>query len=280
MIMSVICARTTRDVVAEIKMSLAAFHGVHLLVEGGTDSSFWKLRFNPSAQCQLVICGNKDVVVSSITALDLTGQAGMLGVIDDDFDSILGISYASKNLLSTDTHDLETMMISSSALRSILIEYGDHAKIGQFIASAKVNVVDALIETSLIFGRLRLLNARNGWGVDFSNFSPWKYVDSTTWQVNKPMLFADFANQIGFTSANVQNAVAAEVSTPAWNIIQGHDAMNILAIGLRSVLASKQVGEKELSRSFRLSYDRTIFHATTLFSQVTAWAASNHTIVV
>jgi hypothetical protein len=278
--MADICARTTKDVVAEIKMSLAAFSGVHLLIEGGPDSIFWRLRLSHPAQCQLVICGNKGVVVSSIVELDRTAQRGMLGIIDDDFDSILGISYASSNLLATDTHDLETMMIGSRALNAILVEYGDPDKIKHFVAIANKSVVEALIENSLVFGRLRLLNARNGWGVDCTKFSPWKYVSLITWQVDTTTLFADFATQIDVAPLVVQNAVASEVSSPPWNIIQGHDAVNILAIGLRSVLATKQVGERELTRSFRLSYDSDMFQSTALFALTSAWAAKNNLVVV
>jgi hypothetical protein len=279
--MADIFARTQGDVVAEIKMSLAAFCGVHILVEGGADSSFWKLRFNQSAKCQLVICGSKPVVVSSITQLDKMALGEILGVIDDDFDSILGISYLSKNLLNTDTHDLETMFLSSMALKSVLIELGDSTKINHFVARTHKSVVDALIDNSLVFGRLRLLNARNNWGVDFSKFSPWKYVDPSTWQVVKTKLFTDFASQIGATPLHVENAVTSEIGTPHWNIIQGHDAINILAIGLRSILATKQqVGEKELIRLLRLSYDNAMFQSSALFGKISAWAKSNNSVVV
>lgn len=278
--MAEICARTPGDVVAEIKMSLAAFCGVHMLVEGGTDCSFWKLRFNQSAQYQLVICGSKSVVISSITLLDQMAQSLMLGVIDDDFDSILGISYASENIFSTDTHDLETMLINSTALTNILIELGDSTKINHFVAMTKKMVIDSLIEISLVFGRLRLLNARNNWNVDFSKLSPWKYVDQGTWTVDNAKLFAEFANEIGITPVDVENAVSAEVSTPPWNIIQGHDALNILAIGLRSALAAKQFSEKDLSRYFRLTYDNTIFQSTVLFGKISAWAENNNLVLV
>lgn len=278
--MAEICARTIGDIVAEIKMSLAAFCGVHLLVEGGADGSFWKLRFNKAAKCQLVICGNKAVVVSSIIHLDQLALGKILGIIDDDFDSILGVSHMSKNLLHTDTHDLETMMVSSMALNNILIELGDSTRISHFVARANKSVADTLVDISLVFGRLRLLNARNNLSVDFSKLSPWKYVDQGTWQLDKAKLFTDFANQIGTTPLHVENAVSAEVSTPPWNIIQGHDAINILAIGLRSTLATKQVSEKDLYRLFRLSYDNAMFQSTALFGKISAWAKSNNSVIV
>lgn len=278
--MAEICARTPGDIVAEIKMSLSAFCGVHLLVEGGTDCSFWKLRFNQSAQCQLVICGNKAVVVSSITLLDQLALGKILGVIDDDFDSILGISYASANLFSTDTHDLETMLVNSTALTNILIELGNSTKISHFEAMAKKRVTDTLVDISLVFGRLRLLNARNNWSVDFSKLSPWKYVDQGTWKLDKAKLFAEFANEIGATPLDVENAVTAEIGTPPWNIIQGHDALNILAIGLRSALATKQFSEKDLSRFLRLSYDNAMFQSTALFERISTWAKNNNSVLV
>lgn len=278
--MAEICARTPGDIVAEIKMSLSAFCGVHLLVEGGTDCSFWKLRFNKSAQCQLVICGNKTVVVSSITLLDQLALGKILGVIDDDFDSLLGISYASTNLFATDAHDLETMMVSSMALNNILIELGDSTRISHFVARTNKSVADTLVDISLVFGRLRLLNAKNKWNVDFSKLSPWKYVDQSTWQLDKAKLFVEFANQIGATPLDVENAVTAEVGTPPWNIIQGHDALNILAIGLRSALATKQFSEKDLSKYLRLSYDNAMFQSTALFEKISAWAKNNNSVLV
>ena len=278
--MTEICARTPGDIVAEIKMSLTAFSGVHMLVEGGTDCSFWKLRFNQYAQYQLVICGNKSAVISSIMLLDKMAKSRMLGVIDDDFDSILGISYASTNLFSTDTHDLETMLVNSTALTKILIELGDSTKISHFETISKKSVTDTLVDISLVFGRLRLLNARNNWSVDFSEVSPWKYVDKDTWKLDKDKLFSEFANKIGATPLDIENAVTAEVSTPPWNIIQGHDALNILAIGLRFALSTMQVSEKELFRYFRLTYDNTIFQSTALFGKISAWAKNNNLVLV
>lgn len=278
--MAEICARTPGDIVAEIKMSLSAFCGVHLLVEGGTDCNFWKLHFNKSAQCQLVICGNKEVVVSSITLLDQLALGKILGVIDDDFDRLLGISYASINLFATDTHDLETMLVSSTALNNILIELGDSTRISHFLATKNKSVADILVDISLVFGRLRLLNARNKWNVDFSKLSPWKYVDQSTWQLDKAKLFSDFANQIGAMPLDVENAATAEIGTPPWNIIQGHDALNILAIGLRSALATKQFSEKDLSIFLRLSYDNAMFQSTALFERISTWAKNNNLVLV
>ncbi len=278
--MADIWARSQGDVVAEIKMSAAAFCGVHVLIEGGTDCSFWKLRFNQSAKYQLIICGNKSVVISSVTHLDQMSLSLVLGVIDDDFDSILGTSYPSTNIFSTDTHDLETMMLNSTTLAKILIEFGDSSKISNFESMAKKMVTDHFVDISLVFGRLRLLNARNNWNVDFSKLSTWKYVDKDTWNLDKETLFAEFANEIGTTPLDVENSVTAEVSTPPWNIIQGHDALNILAIGLRSPLATKQFSQKDLCTYFRLTYDNATFQSTALFGKISAWAKNNNLVLV
>jgi hypothetical protein len=169
-------ARSAGDVVAEVKMSLTAFKGVHVLVEAAADSKFWKLQFDRNAVFQVVICGGKPTVTSSMKQLELLSLPLMLGIIDDDFDSILGIGHSSNNIIATDTHDLETMFLSSTALQFILIEHGDETKIANFESTSKTPVVDALVEKSLIFGKLRLISERNKMDVDFDAFSPWKYV--------------------------------------------------------------------------------------------------------
>lgn len=267
--------RSTGDVVAEVKMSLAAFKGVNVLVEGPTDSKFWKLQFDRNAAFQVVICGNKHVVTSSIKQLEILSLPLMLGIIDDDFDTILGIVHGSNNIFATDTHDLETMFLCSSALQVILTEYGDEVKIARFESASTKSVLDALVEMALIWGKLRLISERNKTNVDFDDFSPWKYVKEDTWGLDMNRLFADFGLKISTTPSDVEKLVVSEINHPIWNVIQGHDAMDILAIGIRKVLSNKQVNVKDLNSAFRLAYNKGLFVPTKLFQNVSQWATSN-----
>jgi Protein of unknown function (DUF4435) len=51
-----------------------------------------------------------------LAILEQRGFQGVLAIVDADFDRLVPPTYQSLNLLLTDAHDLETMLIQSPAL--------------------------------------------------------------------------------------------------------------------------------------------------------------------
>lgn len=106
-------SRNVGDVVAELLMSRSAFSGSLLVLEGDDDVKFWKARTPGHRECQFVIAGSKPTVSGAVAIADTLKQTGILGVVDDDYDSLLELPIPSANLVRTETRDLETLLLSS-----------------------------------------------------------------------------------------------------------------------------------------------------------------------
>ena len=114
--------KTPGTIVAEIKMRRMLRRSAFLVLEGVDDVRFWKTRHH--LDCVLIDAEGKPNVVYGIDRLNAGRMEGVLGIVDDDYDSMLGVSYDVRcNMAATDAHDLESLLCRSSALDSILAEY-------------------------------------------------------------------------------------------------------------------------------------------------------------
>jgi len=86
--------------------------GAILLTEGTTDARVYG-RFVNDAKCKLVPALGKDNAIGAISILENDRFCGVLAIIDTDFWRIDGITLNSPNILLTDTHDLESLILFS-----------------------------------------------------------------------------------------------------------------------------------------------------------------------
>ncbi|HLA34426.1 MAG TPA: DUF4435 domain-containing protein [Rhodocyclaceae bacterium] len=254
-------------------MSATAFPGCFLLVEGSSDSRFFRPRVS-SSDCEIVICGAKPLVIDATKSAN-RGVAKTLGVVDDDFDRALGVSHETSDLVSTDTHDIETLLLSSRALEKVVNEFVVTTTLTDFCTSNACDIRTALLRRATPFGQYRLINAIHQLNVPFAaSFSPWKYLDPTSWTLDVGRLQADFAASARLNAADVGELVQRLPAIPPWNLVQGHDAISILAIAFRGVLRAKPCpSEDELSASLRLAFEDIYFQSTDLCLGIKQWEA-------
>lgn len=223
-------------VASEVIMTRQIHSGSFLIVEGEDDHKFWSPRV-ASGACELVIGNGKPNVEGALICLDRGGFQGALGIVDDDFDSLEGRSRPSPNLISTDGHDLESMLLRSPALDRLLAEYGKVKEIRKFETIHDGTIREALVERGLEFGRLRWLALRGGWSYPFRDRGPDRFLDETTWEVRRDDLHAEIVRTGVFASIEeLRAALAALPAADPWSICQGHDLISILRIGLKKVL--------------------------------------------
>ena len=178
--------------VAEIKMSRMSHDGAFLLVEGKDDIRFWKSRLNSG--CKLIDGEGKPNVIGAVQRLDAVRFRGALGIVDSDFDFPTSPRFKSENLLYTDAHDLECLLCRSSALGKVLAEHGDPAKIRRF-ERAGIDVRTALLERTLVFGRLRWA-ARARPATELRGIAVPRFVDEKTWTVDGDELIRHAASEL------------------------------------------------------------------------------------
>lgn len=90
---------------------------------------------------------------------------GILAILDADFDLLEQKADADADLFFTDTHDLETMILQSSALDDIFEEYGSERKIMHLEQAQGKNIRELLLECGKPLGYLRWVSERKAFSL-------------------------------------------------------------------------------------------------------------------
>jgi hypothetical protein len=262
---------------AEVIMMRMSHAGSFLILEGDDDSKFWTSRIAVGL-CELVDGNGKPNVERALERLDRRRFQGALGIVDDDFDSLQGRPRPSRNLIATDAHDLECLLLRSPALERVLAEQGSRKKIQRFEQTHNYTVRDALLERGVALGQLRWLALRKGKDVPFSRLRPQKFLDRDTWDLSVDRLHEE-AIALGL-SGSPEDLRAELHSLPRfdpWSVCQGHDLVSILRIGLSKVLGSLKAskGVDDISAMLRSAFDDQHLHGGYLGAAIRAWEQSN-----
>lgn len=262
-------------IAAEIRMMRSAHSGAFLVVEGAADVRFWRPR--RCVDCEIVDGEGKQNVIGGVRRLDAERFGGVLGIVDDDYDSLRGVDVPVSNVVSTDAHDLECMLCRSSALEKLLAEHGDEARIRRFESTEGVDVRRALLERALVFGRLRLAAALNDLHMDDSAVRVQSFVKEATWRVDGDGLVRAATRGSPSDRDAVKRCIARLPSAAPWRVVRGHDVVEILRIGLRRVLGSvgAGVGRERISGILRAGFWPSDLRATALWKDVRTWEDAN-----
>lgn len=158
--------KTPGVLISEIKMRRTTYNETLLLVEGAEDSRFWKAHIRKK-KCEVIICNGKENVLQTIGILDSLNMNGALGIVDRDFDGHFGTTYSSQNVLATDTHDLESLILKTPAFDKLLAEVGREDKIEALVAKKNKAVKEILLDLAFEVGKLRLLTIVNQYNLKF-----------------------------------------------------------------------------------------------------------------
>lgn len=273
--MSALATRNVGDVVAEILMTRSAFSGTLLVVEGGSDIAFWKTRVGSRAECQFVLAGGKPIVVGAVVRCDEVGCHGVVGIVDDDYDSMVGVPSVSVNIIRTECCDLEAVLLRSPALGAVLAEVGDGRKIFDLKQREGCAVLDSVVSRSAPFGRLRLLSRRHGWNLSFDNLNPYRFIDQHTWAVDLDALNATAAREAGVSLEDVQAHLNDVLDLNAGRVVHGKDSLKILAIGLKAKLGDQQHPIDRLASMLRMAFTRSMLEACEIYANIRDWERRN-----
>ena len=148
------------------------YSGSFLIAEGDTDARVWKNLVDPT-KCRVEIAHNKDLAVKVLDILEKDNFAGVLAIVDADFCILEGTVPSSPNLLLTDTHDLETMLLKSPALEKLLLEHGSEQKIKDF----PKDIRQTLLESAKVIGYLRWASLKFDYSLKFEDLAFRSFVE-------------------------------------------------------------------------------------------------------
>jgi hypothetical protein len=252
-----------------------------VFVEGASDSKFYE-RFLPKEQCFMQSTNGKEQAITVMHILEKDSFAGILALLDADFDWLEEKPPSSSNILLTDNHDLETMLLNSPALDKVLREYGSQDKL------AEKDVRAILLTCGKPIGYLRWIALQDNLPLTFEKL---KFRDV----LGKDNLSLDTTELVRLVKAHSQIPSPTEQELlarlehmqnsqhDAWQICCGHDLVCILSEGLRHAFGScdaRDVSPEALERSLRLAYEDAFFVQTALAASIRAWEQTNTPFVV
>ncbi|MEZ2300827.1 MAG: DUF4435 domain-containing protein [Microcoleus sp.] len=249
-----------------------------LIAEGDTDARVWK-NLVDSTKCRVEIAHNKDLAVKVLNILEKDNFAGVLAVVDADFWILEGTVPPSPNLLLTDTHDLETMLLKSRALEKVLREHGSTEKIERFAQDIR----PTLLQSAKIIGYLRWASLKFKHDLRFEGLAFKDFVDKKTLALNESKLIQTVKNKSQNPGLDEQQIRANMESLKTdtqdmWHVCCGHDMISILSFALGKALgsgSSKTVEPNVLEQNLRLAYESSYFCKTQLYAAIQQWEKNN-----
>ncbi|RFP61788.1 MAG: DUF4435 domain-containing protein [Limnothrix sp. CACIAM 69d] len=273
-----------------IHMRRSTFSGAFLLIEGNSDRTFYE-RFIDDKECQIVVTSGKSRAISILKILEGFSFQGVVAIVDADFDRLENFVSTSPNLIQTDTHDLETMLLISPALEKVIREFGirsDDESSRQKMTDFSNTIRTKLLDCGIPIGYLRWISLQESLDLTFDGIEFAKFIDGKTLQICLRNLIREVKNksqahllQTEDLQTEIENQ--RDDSHDPWQVCCGHDLVQILSLGLRQLASKKNKSEvkpDDLERSLRLAYEGVFFYQTQLYTKICLWESNNPTFRV
>ncbi|MCZ3382754.1 DUF4435 domain-containing protein [Kosakonia sp. SOY2] len=245
-----------------------------IVVEGRTDISFFKcMKLHNSIHYDSP-CKGKISVIESVRKLREAGNDKVYGVCDADFDLILQRTY--KDIVLTDFHDIEVMMINCGFMRRFFFEYTnpksyEHIDENTLISEIERNIFDICYH----IGILKWINAEHDFGFNFANldvepflhfndfriiFDKNAFIDSVLRRYKKE-IDRDYILRL----YDEYKSKAVDIL----HICNGHDFTNVLSKLYKGAFTNdKNINQDKIERNLRLYYSSQHFEQTNLYSKI------------
>jgi hypothetical protein len=265
-----------------------------LLVEGKDDFQLFS-RFIDRSRCFIDFAGDKQRVIKSISILESQNQVGVLGIVDAEFDILLGRGPTSPNIVFTDSHDIEAMIISSRSYDDYIesLVPRDKLEVGQRIA---MKVRKYVVQIARPVGMLRYISDFNRLYLSLNGFN--NFIDQVKYELMIDDLIYEAirlsrrdkpsASEVTEIRHELEKVSSAMLQTHEWYFYRGHDLTELTVWAITAVfkrefpdydLETKLVGHADTRRNvemnLRRTYDSRYFRATNLYVSIRSWETKN-----
>ena len=268
---------TAHDIANNARMIRTLHPGTILIVEGNTDIRVYE-RFVNDTYCKLIPANCKDKTIDALAILEKDNYYGILAVVDADFWKLDGIEPNTPNLLLTDTHDLETMILSSDAFEKVLSEFGSATKIKKLGKSIR----NMLLKSALPIGYFRWLSSpkQDNLLLKFKELCFPNFVDKKTLSVAIDKLIIEVKTN-SQNHALDENMIKLKIETliknnayDPWQVCSGHDLVQILSIGIKNIFGNnkaRMITSELVAGILRVAYEYSHFCLTQLHNLIKGW---------
>lgn len=256
-------------------------HSCALLVEGYKDVRVFRNLVCESA-CDVFPTEGKANALGALNLLRRSNQRGVLVIIDADFTDLNGQQVIDSDVIATDVHDLEAMLLKSPAPERVMTEY-DLA-----IDSFGTDIGEMLAHAAKPIGYLRLASVRSNLRLKFTDLVFPRFTEiNPALRVDERKLAHEVVRNSPACRHDVRSllhlmASVANVSSTSddhWRISCGHDMAALFAM-LLGQKVGRDVPAYTVERQLRLSYHASYFAGTRLFASIRAWEQRNAPYIV
>jgi len=258
-----------------------------LIVEGSTDSRVFEDFMNPM-KCRVVFSSSREKAVQILDELEKENFEGVIAIIDKESDNLVKFRWEKSNLIYTDSHDTETMILTSDAFKKFLNEFGllnkgKQEKIEELVERTR----ELLINASICIGYLRWYSVPQGQNLQLKcNSIDFEIIVN---KKNHTIQFNDVIKEVGKISLGCKvkdfSKIKTEIEThitkhtfDPWDVCSGHDMVAILTILLKNGLGNKRcdgISRDCIGGALRLSYNYSHFQRTRVFHLMKEYERNN-----
>lgn len=231
---------------------------VIVVVEGTDDKEVYEKVMNINAVCFYVDC-NCDKHFVILDALNGRYGKRLLAIKDADFDRLEGVHNPYSNMVLTDTHDMEGMIVAECLTEL----QGEDALRCQDI---KLNEVYAELEE---ISYLKWFNHANHCGINFSDSALDLDIDA---YFNACM--ANTNNVVSVTLADMYTFKKTHLGVSEKDLCNGHDILERIYVRAKAANVANYA-KKPFFRRLRRAYPKDKFVGTGLYQAIKVWETLN-----
>lgn len=264
------------DIRAQVHFEKQIHKGTFLVLEGPDDAAVLQ-RFTNPEQCSIIIAHGKKNVIEACDLLEEEGFDRVYGIVDADFDRILGKCVQCAIVCLTDCHDLDLTIFHSRAFESYLIHFADKEKVAAVTIEGLRRKILAAAEP---IARMKYLNQKHDLRLDFKDIDFSLFINKATLVCDEAKLVDQVFSRTSNSSRTKEEIVVMmeDLAIHSFDLLQlcvGHDVAAILGIALREFIGCRRdvhTWRTEIESGLRLAFDRDEFIRTQIFQNITRWA--------
>ena len=268
---------TDHAIANAIRLKRSSFVGAFLVVEGVTDKRVYGLVLDHE-RCSIEVAYGRDNLFGAIRILNAASFVGAFAIVDADFSNVTGEAIPEENVLQTDFHDLECMILNSPAFDRVLEELGSEIRVSSFATTTPL-IARQLATNAIPLGCLRLHSLQQEMGLKFEGLTFGKFVEPSDLRIDLAKMVRNVVDNsqkhhLVQTQLVVQIEDEEQKGHDCWQISCGHDIVEILSVALRKKFSGKNSGEvapENLERYLRLAYEAADLKETNLFQALVDW---------
>lgn len=262
-------------------MLRAAHNKTLLLLEGGSDEKLMTA-FIDEDQCDLVVSWGRENIISAMPIVHHHGVKGVVAIVDQDYDALLGKPISIPNVIVCEERDIETLMFRSHAFNRTIIEIGSKPKISASIKSG-VHPRDKIMNIAFYLGLLRVVSAHEEIFLKFKGLN-YRYIDRKNLNFNVADMISEVYNNSQKKCLDIDRIIGSMKSWESkeidkWKFCCGHDLSAIFGKSLSGCFGSNAISKDEIESRLRSSFSEEMFKATKIYAGIKSWEISNKNFV-